>query len=382
MFYGMDLEALKTHDAFGNEAQLVAGLTYRGDKDPDSKTYSFDSADGKARLAGSREALLDYRKDIAEKYEAQNDLYGIYAQETVKPTDNLLVDFSIRFDTLKMKIDKTSYLEYKYYGPFKGTYQPLATPTVEDYEDSYGIYAVRTGVSYDLNHANTLYINLSQGNQVPHSSQLQHSPDLKPSLSTSGEIGFKGRSEKWSYDTAIYYNTVKNEIVDLTDANSTGGHDYRNAGETLKKGFEFACQFSVTDNVSLGGSYGYNDYTYEDFSIKTTTGNDDVSGNRFRYIPMNQYSLFVNYKDPSGLSAKIESLSTSSYFVDEYNTEEYEGYQLVTNLMIGYDYKKVHSIRLNIENLTDKRYATQVSGSDSFDPAPPRTAMLFYTYNF
>lgn len=71
--------------------------------------------------------------------------------------------------------------------------------------------------------------------------------------------------------------------------------------------------------------------------------------------------------------------------MDNANTEKYEGYDLITDFMIGYEMKN-HNIQLNINNLFDKYYASEASKDvynvESYKAASPRMAMLTYSYKF
>ncbi len=71
--------------------------------------------------------------------------------------------------------------------------------------------------------------------------------------------------------------------------------------------------------------------------------------------------------------------------MDNANTQKYEGYDLITDLMIGYE-KKNHNIQLNVNNLFDEYYAIEASkntsGVESYKAATPRISMLTYTYKF
>lgn len=71
--------------------------------------------------------------------------------------------------------------------------------------------------------------------------------------------------------------------------------------------------------------------------------------------------------------------------MDNANTQKYEGYDLITDFMIGYE-KNNHNIQLNINNLFDKYYASEASkdvfGVESYKAATPRMTMLTYTYKF
>ncbi|MDY0051851.1 MAG: TonB-dependent receptor, partial [Aliarcobacter sp.] len=67
------------------------------------------------------------------------------------------------------------------------------------------------------------------------------------------------------------------------------------------------------------------------------------------------------------------------------NTQKYEGYDLITDLMIGYEMKN-HNIQLNINNVFDEYYAMDASkstsGEETYKAAAPRSTMLTYSYKF
>ena len=71
--------------------------------------------------------------------------------------------------------------------------------------------------------------------------------------------------------------------------------------------------------------------------------------------------------------------------MDNANTQKYEGYDLVTDFMIGYE-MKAHNIQLNVNNLFDKYYAMEASkdtsGNETYKAASSRNTMLTYTYKF
>jgi iron complex outermembrane receptor protein len=88
----------------------------------------------------------------------------------------------------------------------------------------------------------------------------------------------------------------------------------------------------------------------------------------------------------NGFKARVTTKGWGSYYVDNANTEKYEGYDFVTDLMIGYEYQ-AHNIQLNVRNLTDEYYAMQVSKGPSdreatYKAAAPQSFMVTYSYEF
>ncbi|RUM46895.1 MAG: hypothetical protein DSY47_07470 [Hydrogenothermus sp.] len=113
----------------------------------------------------------------------------------------------------------------------------------------------------------------------------------------------------------------------------------------------------------------------------------NFSGNKMYYIPDYMYSVFLTGKTKKGLKFRFEINTWGPYYVDNANTEKYDDYKNITNLMVGYEKGKRFEILLDIRNLFDKKYAAQYVKSDTTDdyyiyPAPPRTYMVRASYKF
>ncbi len=115
-----------------------------------------------------------------------------------------------------------------------------------------------------------------------------------------------------------------------------------------------------------------------------STVNMDRAGKTLPFVPKNEYGLFVGWKS-GGWRARLSSNTWGEYWIDNANTEKYEGWEWVTNLSIGYG-RDGHSLTLNADNLTDKRYAFEVkkdtTGKVTYTAAAPRSVMLTYRYDF
>lgn len=263
--YGIDLELNHNHKLFGLNSELVTGLTYRVTEN-DSKTYAFTGTrfvdpDGPGpspavtytalpSLGGTRDDLLALKGDLASEMTMKNSMEGIYLQETIDLNDKLTIDLNARYDKQAVYLKDTEYLEYSY---SNSSFTDVAD-TVTTADKSLDIYAFKIGATYALRDTTNIYGLISQGDQAPHDNQFIHNPDLKPSQSRNYEIGIKERNEKFSYDAALFYNIVKDEIVS-TESLTGIAHDADNAGKTEKKGFEFSGSYNFTKNFSMGASY-------------------------------------------------------------------------------------------------------------------------------
>jgi len=376
--FGTDLEFSWDHQLLG-DSTLIAGVTGRRDQSYDTKKYKYRD------LVYTPWGRIDYtlsdeKGDLLRVQDSTNTLYGIFMQETLRPTDRLSADIGFRFDRSHFRIDTTEYGEYSW---SRGDYVDYPTPIVTDTDKTFDLFSPRIGITYALTEAMNVYFVAAQSGQVPSEGEIRENPDLDSATARNIEVGLKGRSYDWSFDLDLYYTTVKDEIVSILNGYIT---EFENAGKTRKKGLEFNGQYHVTDLVTLGASYAYSDYTFDEFYEPIRgVGNVDRSGNQMPYIPRHQYSLWAAFAHPSGFKGRIQADTWGEYYMDNANTEKYEGYELLTTLMLGYE-KGPHSLSLNVNNLFDQRYAVEVKkstdGRKTYYAGEPRNAMLTYTFRF
>ncbi len=387
---GTDLELAYSHQLWG-PSTLVSGITARRDSTKDSKKYTYADLEtappppwnpfGPSTILRT---LSDEKGDLLEVEDATNTLYGFFLQETVQPSEKTSIDLGFRFDRTSFDIDNTAYGEYDWAST---NYDFFATPVVTKTDKTFNLFSPKLGVTYALNNAFNLYGVAAQSGQVPSESEIQTNPKLDAATARNIEVGLKGRAKDWSIDLSIYRTTVSDEIVSVLNPDMTT--EFQNAGETLKKGVEISARYDIDARLWLEGGFAFSDYTFTEFDELVRTGPTlnpmDRSGNQLPFVPRQQYSLGIGYSHPSGFRAVVRSNSWGSYYMDNANTEMYDGYEFVTNLMLGYS-QGPHSLQLNVENLFDKRYASEVkkstSGEKSYSAGAPRTAMLTYAYNF
>jgi len=370
------------HALFAHEASLVFGLTARADIRKDAKKYTYRDYDTGYGGRISR-VTSDVKGDLAGTEDGNSALYGFYVQESFTPVDNLLIDIGLRYDRLTFDIDGNEYISYDY---ATGTYDYNGTGAF-NVSEGYDLFSPKLGATYALTPTLNVYGIVAAADQAPTDSEVRAnltyggSPSLKASTSINYEMGLKQRSRTWSMDLSLYYNDVRDELV------AVKGNDdityYTNAGQTRRLGAELSVDCLVTDTIDVGANGALYDYTYEDYVDEGV----DYSGNKQRYIPEYQYTLFAGYHGEA-FSARVEGISYGPYYMDDANTEKYDGFTLVANLMLGYTYGH-NRMQFNVNNLFDQRYATEVSktagyggASYAYTPGMPRFTMLTYTYSF
>jgi len=380
---GADLAFDAKHTLFSRDASLVFGATARTDIEKDGKKYTYrDYEDVPGPSTRILRVTSDEEGDLANVESGNSNLYGFYVQESFSPVNRLLVDVGLRYDRLTFDIDGTEYIVYDY---ADGNY----TAGSGDYvvNESYNLYSPKIGATYAVTETLNAYGIIASANQAPTASEVRAnlsygaSPSLKASTSINYEVGLKQRSRAWSMDLALYYNDVTDEIVAVKGADDTTY--FTNAGKTRRLGAELSLDYLFTDTFHAGATGSLYNYTYVDY---VEEGND-YSGNKQRYIPDYQYSLFAGYNDRR-FSARVEGISYGPYYMDDANTEKYDGFTLVTNLMLAYTTGH-NRFQFNVNNLFDQRYATEVDKVEGYPaaryyytPGSPRFTMLTYTYSY
>jgi len=376
---GADLEANYRH-AYGT---LVGGVTVRKERIPESRKYEYGdvSTIPFGPQAGRIVATLSDRKgQLAEVTRATTLLTGVYMQESWRPTERIIVDAGLRYDVVDFAEDSDQLRQYNY---ATGTYGAGAGQS--SFSKTFRLPAPKLAATYKLNNAFNVFAMVAQAGQIPSAGELSTNPALEAPVSRNYEIGLKGRGADWQIDTSLYYNPVDKEIVQQYNGGVTS---YLNAGRTDKKGFELAGKYGFARHWEIGAHYGFADYTYADFSEPVRTGfvvtNQDRAGNALPFVPRHQYGLSLGWKQ-GAWRARLSSNTWGSYWLDNANSEKYDGWEWVTNLSAGYQFG-AHSINVNADNVFDKHYAFEAkkdtSGRVTYTPASPRTLLLSYRYDF
>ncbi len=378
---GTDIQINHKHALLGREGVATGGVTVRYD---DSDTDYFEYADYTATPAGRITAVLSDRKgDLAEQNTRKTLLWGAYLQESLRPAERWLVDMGVRYDMVGFDVSGTVFSDYNW---GTGSYVTNPVPEALDVDKTYNAISPRIGVSWEVVEDVHLFANASTGIQTPTDSELTENPDLELVTVQNYETGLKAQGKIWSIDTAVYFSPVEDEVVKVVDGYST---TYVNAGKTEKKGFEASATLRLPKGFQLGATYSYTDYTFDEFSEPVRTGptvtDVDRSGNTLPYIPTHQYSLSAGYRHACGFKARLETHTWGEYWMDNANTEKYEGYDLVTNLMLGFE-KGSWDFTLSVDNLFDDLYSVETTkdtaGKILYKPAAPRSAMARLVYRF
>ncbi len=377
---GTDLEAQHGHALLGQDATLVGGVTVKGQWNPDIHRYKYrDVQYGVVPPSTAPKivaTLSDAEGDLMETQRQENLLYGVFAQETLRPHDRVVVDLGFRYDRSTFHVSQDEWWTYNY---ALGDYQavdPADRHTTVD--KTFDLPAPKAGVSVRVTKAVSLYASAARASQIPSESEIGSNPDLDASVTTSYETGAKIRSAWATLDVAGYWMDVRDEIVQTVDNNYTV---FTNAGRTRKRGAEVSASFRILEGIEAGASYGYADYRYVSFQEVVRGVPVDRSGNRLPYVPQQQYGVFASWKHAAGLRLRVQANTWGRYWMDNANTATYPGYAFLTSVAAGWTFGR-HEVVLDVENAFDQRYAMQatrdVNGKDAFAAGTPRYVSVGY----
>jgi len=241
----------------------------------------------------------------------------------------------------------------------------------------YGINP-KIGLLYEINKDSQAFINFNRAWQPPSFDNMVNFDDgpgvslvytpLQPQNAWTIEVGTRGRHGRYDWDLALYHSWVRNELLDLYDANDVDRGDV-NVNRSMHQGIEAGLGIEIWNSKKIGDESGQSlkldqTYTLNDFRFV----NDPVYGdNRIGGIPIHVYEAELMYQSPRGFYAGPDvQCNFSSYPVDQQNTLYANSYALL-GFKAGCSFtggKSKISVFIEAKNLTGENYAASV------DPIP------------
>lgn len=328
----------------------------------------------------------------ARTYDYDVTYQGIspYAHVEFSPLDKLRLTIGMRYDYMSYDYDNKITDGNITVNPF--SYQPARSVTymhVADTSVDFDRVSPKLGMTYQFTPSHSGFIAYREAFRAPSEGQLFRpggnadttSVNLQPVKVASIETGVRGKMGAWKYDASLYSMKKTNDIVRFEDP-ITGDRQNVNAGETLHEGIEVGIKGDLASAVSLDVAASYAKHSYEVW-VKDTT---DFSGKEMSAAPRLVINTSIGLKPVFLNKGKIELewKKLGSYWMNDANTEKYEGHDLF-NLRVNYFASKSLEYYGRIMNLTDERYATNASisgGSRTFAPGMPRTGYVGMKYKF
>jgi outer membrane receptor protein involved in Fe transport len=164
--------------------------------------------------------------------------------------------------------------------------EPLAPgEELREVEDSFDEVTSRLVLSWYANDDLTVYASFAEGFRsgvLQGTNALAVRPDLpnaEPDVLTNYEVGAKGTAVdgRLRYDFALYYLDWEDVQQSLRFLPTSGGQNVpftavANAGDASGPGVDLGVDFAVTDNLTIHGSLGWNDLTFDQDIVDDATG--------------------------------------------------------------------------------------------------------------
>ncbi|TXI09712.1 MAG: TonB-dependent siderophore receptor, partial [Rhizobium sp.] len=262
------------------------------------------------------------------------------------------------------------------------------------------LLSYRVGLSYKPVESGTIYVSYgnsklpaaSSGNTLGNctntttSTTVGSNTCVKPETTVAYEVGAKWDvlQERLSLTAAVFRNDRTNYRVASGDASVA----YQQLdGESRVDGIELGAQGQITKEWAIYANYAYlrSEVLRSIAKNSPSSTPDPQKGNALGNVPANSGSLWTTYELPIGLQLGYGLNYSSTVYMNSTTKNKLPGYT-VQNALLGYKWDKDLSFALNINNLTNRVYYTQLRGvsaaSSWANPGEGRNAVLTANYNF
>ncbi len=249
------------------------------------------------------------------------------------------------------------------WGQAERDYQSIALPGVATTFDlttgkDYDWLAPRLGILWDSPSGAQAYANVTRSIEPPNFGSLSPTAGgfapVEAQEVWTYEAGLRGRTERLSWDIAVYRAELDNELLNFVVNPALGIPAATfNAEKTIHQGVEAGLDWRFATGWRLRQTYTFSDFVFD--------GDKAYGDNDLPLIPPHLYRAELRYDDPSGwfIAPSVE-WTPSDTWVDYMNTLRAPGYTVV-NLNLGYALNDRISLSVDARNLFDARYVSNFS---------------------
>ncbi|QYM77819.1 TonB-dependent siderophore receptor [Horticoccus luteus] len=202
------------------------------------------------------------------------------------------------------------------------------------------------------------------------------SASLAPEKNLSSEIGAKWDFLKTRLSTTLAFFRTEKTNARTTDA----AGDTVLAGDQQVEGIEIGVNGRLTDTLSI-----FSGYAYMEGTVKSSGVAQQVDA-ALQYVPRQTLNLWATQRLPAGFTVGAGAQFTDGYFYALPSATSAPSAGLGTRYwlygaMASYEVNKHLTLRLNVNNLADKRYIDRGYGGHVI-PGAGRTVLFNATYSF
>ena len=185
-------------------------------------------------------------------------------------------------------------------------------------------------------------------------------PQIGPEKSNNFDLGYRYAGERVTFSGSLFYIDYKGRIAALIDPRTGQQGQAINLGDSTTKGFELESAYRIAANFSIYGSLSYTKSRIKgDLAYGGGKQFEATTGKEFPDTPKWLSGVALQYVDGPIFGA-IDAKYTGKRYSTLVNDESIPGYTLF-GLTAGYRlpsnaFFKSPQIRLNVYNLTDRKY--------------------------
>ncbi|WP_164970998.1 TonB-dependent siderophore receptor [Halarcobacter mediterraneus] len=245
------------------------------------------------------------------------------------------------------------------------------------YKDT-NVFTPYAGLIYSLNENHSVYTSYTSI-FTPQTQKDVNGDRLDPKDGNSYEVGLKSQFFDERLDTSIsLFKIVQDNVPESVGMNDEGETYYRGVEGVTSKGIEITAKGEITDNWNV--NFGISSFTLKDGNgqkTSTLTPRKEIMLSTKYKLGNLSFGGTINWQDKIYSDTKNPS--------GNYQTITQKDFYLV-NLMAKYEFSEDLSLQLNIDNLFDKEYYSNILyGSyrgGSFQFGDPRKTILTLKYTF
>ena len=149
-------------------------------------------------------------------------------------------------------------------------------------DKKYSFFNPKAGLNYDINQKNKIYFSLSKAHREPTRSDFENNINIQPEELIDYELGWKYNTEKFSFNSNLYYMGYKNQLV-LTGALDDVGSPIReNSGKSYRTGIEIESVYKATNKLNISANISFSENKNVDYKtnyngVITDWGDTDIS---------------------------------------------------------------------------------------------------------
>lgn len=260
-----------------------------------------------------------------------------------------------------------------------------ADRTYKSYHRSYDGLNPKLGLIWQPTKDIQAFVDITRAQDVPDFTDLTQTQangatgfvPLQAQRAYTTEIGTRGNWGRFGWDVTAYHSVVHGELLQFSTNFDVPASTF-NAGTTIHQGIEFGGKVDLARNLSGPGSDDAitlaQVWTYNDFRFS----NDRQYGrNRIAGIPQHVLRTTLSYHRADGLFvAPALDWVPQGAFADYANTLRAPGYALI-GLQAGLDLRPGVTLSVDLRNLADKHYASDIS-TIANARAPGASTQIFY----